>query len=69
MPIYEYKCQKCGARFEQLLKRADEKVSCPECGSFELEKLFSYLGGVRGGDSSGSSSSSCPTGTCPFTPH
>ena len=33
MPIYEYKCRKCGAEFEQLLKRADEKVNCPECGS------------------------------------
>ncbi len=67
MPIYEYKCRKCGAEFEELLRRADESVECPKCGSSELEKLFSKLGGVRGGNGSddfGSSGPTCPTGTC-----
>ena len=64
MPIYEYECRKCGARFEELLKRADEKVNCPKCGSSRLTKQFSTLGGVRDGGSSGDSGSSCASGTC-----
>jgi putative FmdB family regulatory protein len=40
MPIYEYDCEKCGHRFEQLV-RADEEVVCPECGSAQVAKRFS----------------------------
>ncbi len=65
MPIYEYKCRKCGAEFEQLLKRSDEKVNCPKCGSTRLEKQFSTLGSVRAGGASGDSGGSCASGTCP----
>ena len=31
MPIYEYKCLKCGHVFDELKWRDDETV-CPECG-------------------------------------
>ena len=33
MPIYEYGCTKCGAKFELLrsLSQATEEVSCPHC--------------------------------------
>jgi len=65
MPMYEFRCRKCGAEFEELLKRSDEKVKCPKCGSTRLEKLFSRIGAVRGGSSdTGSSCPTCPTGTC-----
>ncbi|MBN2537314.1 zinc ribbon domain-containing protein [candidate division WOR-3 bacterium] len=65
MPIYEYRCRECGAEFEQLVMRADEKVKCPKCGSSKLEKKFSTLGGVRGGSSSDDFGGSCSSGTCP----
>src|SRR3954469_638087 len=34
MPIYEYRCQDCGNRFERLqrLGQGGEGLSCPECG-------------------------------------
>ena len=34
MPIYEYKCQDCGTKFEKLLRRSDEAagLDCPSCG-------------------------------------
>ena len=33
MPIYEYKCQKCGFRFEKLQRFSDPPPGkCPECG-------------------------------------
>lgn len=40
MPIYEYKCKKCGESFE-LLVRGTEKPQCPTCASKSLKKLVS----------------------------
>jgi putative FmdB family regulatory protein len=44
MPIYEYSCQKCGAKLE-LLIRGDEKPACPHCKSKRLTKLLSVVAG------------------------
>ena len=36
MPIYEYKCESCGATFEHLHRRLSEPApDCPECGAPE----------------------------------
>lgn len=40
MPIFEYECKTCEDVFEVLTK-SDSQVSCPECGSGEVEKKFS----------------------------
>lgn len=42
MPIYEYKCKKCGHRFEKLHQSFSEPrvKKCPECGG-AVEQLFS----------------------------
>lgn len=41
MPLYEYKCQKCGKTLEAIRKFADAPLTiCPHCGG-ELKKLFS----------------------------
>ncbi len=40
MPIFEFKCKKCGEVFE-LLVRANEKPACPKCKGKRLEKLIS----------------------------
>ena len=40
MPIYDYKCKKCGHRFEKIQRHAERAVKkCPECGGV-LEKLI-----------------------------
>lgn len=32
MPIYSYKCDKCGARFDRMQKFTDKPLTrCPEC--------------------------------------
>lgn len=32
MPIYEYKCENCGVRFERMQHMTDEPLTtCPEC--------------------------------------
>ena len=42
MPIYEYKCQKCGHYFEALQRISEEPLStCPECKKNALKKLVS----------------------------
>jgi len=40
MPIFEYSCKGCHHQFEQLV-RGTSTPSCPECGSEDLDKLFS----------------------------
>lgn len=41
MPIYEYKCTKCGKEFEVIQKFSDKPVKkCPDC-SGKVEKLIS----------------------------
>lgn len=41
MPIFDYECQKCGERFEELVRRPQDKVRCPKCGSEEVERKIS----------------------------
>jgi len=55
MPIYEYHCEECGADFERLLKRRDEKVSC-ECGSTRVVRRLSVFAAHMGSSSSSSAS-------------
>jgi putative FmdB family regulatory protein len=51
MPIYEYRCASCSERFEELVRRPDETVACPECGGAEVERLLSVFAGVGGSKS------------------
>ena len=46
MPIYDFDCLKCAARFEELV-RAGETAPCPKCGSVEVERKFSPIGERR----------------------
>ena len=44
MPIYEYKCQKCGSHIEKRQSINDEPLRvCENCGG-DLEKLISLSG-------------------------
>jgi putative FmdB family regulatory protein len=33
MPIYEFDCEECGGRFEELVANEAAAVACPHCGS------------------------------------
>lgn len=51
MPLYEYRCQCCGARFERLVRSAAgasadagasrPAIVCPECESDQVTRLLS----------------------------
>lgn len=56
MPIYEYKCHKCGQRFEALILSPSEKVQCHKCGSESVKRQLSTFA-----VSSGSSKAGVPT--------
>ena len=43
MPIYEFRCKKCGKRFSELTLRVSEEVkpTCTKCGSHTADRLMS----------------------------
>jgi putative FmdB family regulatory protein len=57
MPVYEYKCQKCGAAFEIMVRshEASPDLKCPSCGAANVQKIFSVPALVKNrcGDSGG----------------
>jgi len=62
MPVFEYKCKKCGFKFEKLVF-GEEKIQCPKCKSTSLEKLFSSFNVGKKSNSKG-----CEGGTCNICP-
>jgi len=63
MPIFEYRCKKCGHVTSFLERSGGRKVHpCEKCGSKATEKTVSTFA-TKSSDSS-STGSSCPTGTC-----
>lgn len=42
MPIYEFECGECGARFEELIA-AGEPVACPSCGAAGGRRRYSAV--------------------------
>lgn len=66
MPIFEYKCNDCGKKFDILHKSSTnlEEVICPECQSKNSQKLLSTFSASMGSSSSFDSGSSCSDGSC-----
>lgn len=53
MPIYEYRCDKCKAEFE-LLVRDSDVPECPKCSNKKIEKQLSVTAAPNmNGSSSG----------------
>ena len=44
MPIYEYRCEACGERYEEYLSTSDKPApACPSCKSPKVERLISKI--------------------------
>jgi len=43
VPIYEFECEECGDRFEELVSSEGVKVACPACGSERTRRLISQV--------------------------
>lgn len=42
MPIYEFECEGCGGRFEELVA-GEGSAACPRCGSERTRRLLSQV--------------------------
>ncbi len=60
MPIFEYRCQDCGAQFEKLTYGTDDKILCKQCSSARVEKQLSVFAVSAG--SSHEAAPSCASG-------
>jgi len=62
VPIFEYKCQKCGAEFDELdsVDNRDKPHKCPKCGSRKSERQLSVF--CASSDGGGGGGSVCSTG-------
>jgi putative FmdB family regulatory protein len=63
MPIYEYQCKPCGAKFEKLVRTmsSTEPVPCPECNSTQTARALSVFAvSSEAGASKASGSSDSP---------
>ncbi len=45
MPLLDFECGECSARFEELVS-GERVVVCPECGAGEVRRLYSPIGKV-----------------------
>lgn len=66
MPIFEYKCNDCGRKFDVLHKSSTnlEEVICPDCQSKNHKKLLSSFSSSMGSSSGFDSGSSCSDESC-----
>jgi putative FmdB family regulatory protein len=64
MPIYEYRCEDCGTKFEKLVRRVSEapELACPACGQHHLKQELSTFAAHASGGSKTSDAPVCP---CP----
>jgi len=64
MPIFDFRCSKCGHEFEELVFGSDRPV-CPKCGGKKLVKQPSAVARKGKGESGGGSGcSGCSGGSC-----
>jgi len=66
MPIFEYRCQDCGTKFEKLIRRSADTsgLECPACGKQHLEQELSTFAAHANGSSKSSDMPVCPSGRC-----
>lgn len=79
MPLYDFECLDCKARFELTLslhERETEspKKQCPSCSSKNVSQRMTFEGAVIGGGPSANydmppcaTGRACPSGKCPYS--
>lgn len=67
MPIYEYQCKSCGAKFDKLIRSmgSPESVECPSCHSSQTARALSVFAvGAEGAKTSGGEDAGPMCGRC-----
>lgn len=67
MPIFEYLCQDCGARFEKLVRRSEDSSTpaCPTCGADGATQQLSTFAAHSHSAPSRAAAPPCASGMCP----
>ena len=67
MPLYDFECQDCGRRFEDLVFEDDEENPvCPKCGSTNTLRLISEPSPMlKNAPPCGGNCASCHQGSAP----
>ena len=64
MPIYTYRCENCGVRFDRHQSFSDQPLTrCPECGKKTLRKVYTPVGIVFKGSGFYATDHRSPSGT------
>ncbi len=53
MPIYEFRCNTCRKKFEELVSSRDAEVRCPKCRKTDVTRLMSAFSVKSAGPSRG----------------
>jgi putative FmdB family regulatory protein len=62
MPIYEFECGACGAKFEKVCRLSDiAPPPCPKCGAADARKKISAAVALGGGDKTTQAASPPPS--------
>ncbi|NUO78769.1 zinc ribbon domain-containing protein [candidate division KSB1 bacterium] len=74
MPIYEYLCETCETKFEELVPDSQASTArCPKCGTREVQRLLSLFATNNAASSSysppKSSGHACGCGSCSCGSH
>ena len=66
MPIYEYLCNDCGARYERIVLSKGVRVACPKCASERHTlQLSVFSAPAKSGSSEASANGAeLPSGPC-----
>jgi putative FmdB family regulatory protein len=62
VPLYEYECRSCNARFEKLVFNSQTEVVCRECGATNVVQLLSTF--AVGTPTAKASAEAGPCGSC-----
>ena len=63
MPIFEYQCGECGAKFERIVGSSAAVVTCKHCASDNVHQLLSVFA-VAGSTTAVPSAEPGPCGAC-----
>ncbi|MEW6249514.1 MAG: zinc ribbon domain-containing protein [Planctomycetota bacterium] len=44
MPVYSFRCRKCGREYDAFVQRYDQPAACPACGDAKPERLLTLVG-------------------------
>jgi putative FmdB family regulatory protein len=64
MPMLDFKCNKCGSKFEELVfAHNKDRVRCPKCGENDLSRVYEGKC-LFGSFSGGGRKDCCASGNC-----